>query len=244
MFAQFILQAYTTFDKKSNLIYKLVVVGLLLSLSQSTLAFIMSNVGNDSRYTALVVININWFLMVQVVTWLYVLRINSIGRFTESRCNFNVMKAMPYVVAVLQIPCIVVRLIQTDSFNSDTEQYLYFLFTRGIFSFAITAIEVYMYFALMGKLDFLLEYKPMMKKKLAWHLRVNCCLVIILEVVLAFLRIAYPINYAFSPIIYLVRVNVIINFYNALITDANRDSWDNQLSSSYCSRDIDIDSQY
>eukprot|EP00834_Sanchytrium_tribonematis_P003303 NODE_123_length_17687_cov_0.732261.p9 type:complete len:259 gc:universal NODE_123_length_17687_cov_0.732261:16604-15828(-) len=229
------LLAVMTFDKKRNKIFQLIIAGLLICFGLSTL--VLSKSFDDKLENMIVYKNIVWFVLVQTVSWLYVLRIKSLGNYIDEDRYVNYL---PCVVALLQIPCIFVNALGLKDIKLLKDRYTYFAIAGSVFSLGITIIEIYMYYILLKKLDFILEYRPRVAKKLKSQLQITCAFMATLEIGLAILRCVYPITFAISPIIYMLRISVLIKFYSDLLANIDSDCIEDLSRRSY----ISLDSAY
>eukprot|EP00835_Amoeboradix_gromovi_P001202 NODE_50_length_27150_cov_0.307308.p7 type:complete len:305 gc:universal NODE_50_length_27150_cov_0.307308:11622-10708(-) len=229
LFLQYMLHAYTVFALKTSKIYLLIVTGLILCYLESCLTIVNIFVvdGNSTRYTSHslrdwylinIPMNIIWFFMVQVVIWLYVLRIQSLGTYgTIDRY----LKYSPVVVAIMQLPNLVINLARLNIESIDDVKYHYFVISSSVFSVCITIVEIAMFLILIKKLNFILEYKQAVLLKIGFHLKITCVAVIFLDVVMAIVRFQFPVDFSISPIIYLLRIYIIIQFYSDLLVSVN-----------------------
>ena len=235
LFLQYLLQAYTVFTRKTSKIFILTITGLCLCYLESCLTMVSvvirsltkvthSGIGDMNSlalwYMIYIPINISWFLMVQVVTWLYVLRIKSLGYYTKID---SYMKYAPLIVAVMQMPNLIINLARLNIEDVVDKQYHYFEISSSVFSVCITLVEIAMFLILLKKLNFILEYKPNVLNKMGHHLKVTCSAVIFMDIVMAGVRFLFLIDFSISPLIYLLRIYIIIQFYSDLLVSVNRE---------------------
>ena len=225
---QNLLHAITIFDKKSNVIFWLTISSIIMCQLEATLVLALTlNLMDPSfTYTFLVLANIAWFLIIQMVTLLYILRIRSLGEYM----NFDkYLRFIPWIVAAVQLPSMVINLLHPSYFDVSKEaKYNYFVISRSLYTCVITIIEVVLYLLLLKKLQFIMEFRQVAVNKLAWHLRVTCIIVIGLEIVLAVVRVLFAIDYSVTPIIYLLRIYIVVQFYGDLLSSiqtSNEDSF-------------------
>ena len=213
---QYVLLAILTFQKKNSMIFRLVILGLFLCLLESSLVMVL--IEKNIEYL-LAVIGVVSFLKVQVITWLYVLRIKSLGSFFK--CDFYI-KYIPFIIGAAQIPIVVITF-YSKNLREYISHYNYYEISAFVLSFVISVCEVIMNILLLKKLHFVLEYKPESLKKIVFHLSLASLIVVLLEIAMLFTRAFLPIDYALNPIIYAIRTYIIIQFYDNLITAVNSD---------------------
>eukprot|EP00835_Amoeboradix_gromovi_P004442 NODE_346_length_10492_cov_0.275955.p5 type:complete len:274 gc:universal NODE_346_length_10492_cov_0.275955:9899-9078(-) len=231
LFLQYSLHAYTVFCDKTGKIYILTVLGLILCFLESclTLVNVYFNPTDSQKqpeltdaslhwYLINIPMNVVWFFMVQIVTWLYVLRIESLGYYFKFD---KYLKYAPFLIAVMQMPTVVINL---ERSKVDDDSYQYFMIFSSAFSIIITLVELYMFVILLRKLNFILEYKPIILTKMGKHLKISCFAVMILEITMAVVRFFFLIDFSISPLIYLLRIYIIIQFYSDLLVSINRES--------------------
>ena len=232
LFLQYLLQAYTVFTKKDSIIYKLLVAGLFVCYLESTLSMVYvglrfyageetPSIGNLDPLTVWYLIyiptNIAWFAMIQIVTWLYVLRISSLGAYMPID---RYIRHAPIIVGILQLPNFIINLARL---NLENEIHNYFVISSSIFSIFIIFIEFVMFLVLMAKLNYILEYRASLMGKMARHLKITCIVVIVLEIAMAGIRFTFLVDFSISPIIYLLRIYIIIQFYSDLLVTINKE---------------------
>ena len=228
LFLQYLLQAYTVFNKKDSKIYRLIIAGLLMCYLQSSLTMIVviidfvypnMKLSLIVWYSIFIPLTLAWFFMVQINQWMYVYRIKSLG--TYSRVD-KYMNYVPFFVAFIQLPNFIINLARLNIEDVDDKKYHYFIISSSIFSICISFVEICMFFILLRKLNFILEYKPDVLAKMGHHLKVTCVLVILLEVVMAVVRFEFLVDFSISPLIYLLKIYIIIQFYNDLLANINK----------------------
>ena len=168
-------------------------------------------------YLVFIPINIAWFSMIQIVTWLYVTRITSLGAYMPID---NYLKYAPIIIGTLQFPNMIINLARL---NVENDPHNYFVISSSIFSLCIVIIEGCMYLLLIAKLNFILEYRRNLLEKIGRHLKITCCVVILLELIMAGVRPFYFVDFSMSPIIYLLRIYIIIQFYSDLLVTMNKE---------------------
>ena len=237
LFLQYLLLAYTVFNNKKSKIFKLLILGLVLCYLESCLTIIpiftqvlKRNEKPSSSpmmwYLTSLPMAIVWFLMIQIVLWLYILRIKSLGNYGKYDKYLNYI---PLVIAIQQMPNVLITVIPEVDMS---ESYHKFTISSSVFSFTIALLEIFLFYVLMQKLNFILEYKPDDLRKIGKRLRLASVIVILLEIGMSILRFAFPVDFSISPIINLLKLNIIIQFYSDLLVSVNREC---QHSSKLCS---------
>ncbi len=224
LFLQNLLHAVTIFDKKTNRIFYITIGSIILCYLEAI--FVVINlvlpIQIAIKYILQIFVNIYWFFLIQGVTFLYILRIKSLGEYMSFDKH---LYTIPWIVAAVQIPSIVINLLKIDDINATREQkYDYFVISRSLYTIVITAVDILLYVFLLKKLKFIMEYRQDVVRKLGWHLKVAMILVTFLEIGLAVIRILFPIDYTLTPIIYLLRIYIIIQFYGDLINSVKTSS--------------------
>ena len=164
------------------------------------------------------------FMKVQVVSWLFVFRFKSIGTYFKHE---EYIILIPIVSGVAQVP-IVVILGLSSSFEEYLNNYSCYLISASVLFIIISGLEIVMNLALLRKLKFILEHKPGATRKMFCRIRFISVLIVLMEFVLCFARCIVTIDNVANPIIYAVRIYVIILFYddllNALDTNNSQES--------------------
>eukprot|EP00834_Sanchytrium_tribonematis_P006193 NODE_433_length_7485_cov_0.465746.p4 type:complete len:259 gc:universal NODE_433_length_7485_cov_0.465746:3463-4239(+) len=234
LFLQNLLMAIITFERKrSEKLFFMILLGLVLCIIEATLVFAKPVIGSSLELK--IIKNVVWVCIVQNSIWLYCERIRSLGSVLDSD---KYLKYIPSVVLILQLPSVMVNLIAAieDLFDKT----IFFSVFVTIFFLGIILIEIYLYIQLFKKLDIVLSDKPNKNEKLQLNLKLSTIVVSFMELLLAILRCFYPINFILSPIIYLLRISVLMQFYNNLVPESARDRIDSLRQNSYSTEPLDF----
>eukprot|EP00835_Amoeboradix_gromovi_P004166 NODE_309_length_11266_cov_0.459479.p3 type:complete len:268 gc:universal NODE_309_length_11266_cov_0.459479:9426-8623(-) len=214
---QYLLNAVITFEKKYNKMFIGIVCAIFLCVLESTIAihYIYYSQYNDNPQNQLIMgsfFAFTWFSMIQVVTWLYVLRIDSLGKYCKfDKCCWTI----PYFIGVFELFTvigIVLHATQIDSFKN------YYRYSSLVFTVISILLEIFMTYLLIKKLSFILEYRDDLLAKLGLQIKVACVAVVLLEVAIIVLKFYGSfVDVALRPFTYIVRIYVIIQFYDDLI---------------------------
>ena len=215
LFVQYMLYAFITFDKKMNKMFAGVIVGLMLCLTEATLGifyvYAWDQFDLNGQVALSVIFGISWFSMIQVVTWLYVLRINSLGKYMKFD---GFIWYIPFIIGALELASVFSIFLRTLNISSNV-----FRYSSLIFSIGAVIFEIFMTFLLLRKLRFILEYQEELLHSLFWHIVSACVVVLLLEFIILGLKIiGSSIDNAARPFAYIVRIYVVIQFYDKLIT--------------------------
>lgn len=224
LFIQNMIHATTIFGKKSNLIFYLIILGLVNCIIQGLITFLLTVelIAPDLRFGFRIVTNLLWFALIQLVTWLYILRIKSLGDYMPFDKWIYLMSP---IVALVQVPSMILNLIDSDVLGTSTElKYTYFVIARTVYTVTITVVDVALYIFLLKKLNFILEFRQHMVKKLGFHLKISMACVTFVEIALGVVRIIFPIDYTVTPSIYLIKLYIIIQFYGELVDNVTCDT--------------------
>ena len=246
LFLQYNLQISSVFTTKTSKIYILTILGLCMCYLESCLTMISvftrsayaANLGFTSTsidpltmwYAFNIPMNVVWFLMVQIVTWLYVYRVQSLG--TSVKVD-KYLKYVPFIIGIFQLPNVVINLTVFNS-ESGNQKSNYFIVSSSILSVCITFVELSMFTILLQKLNAILEFKPVELAKVGMHLKINCAAVMGLQIIMAIVRFFVLIDFAVSPLIYLLRIYIIIQLYSDVLVSIDREyktTLDSNLSS-------------
>ena len=228
LFLQYMLQAFIVFEKKDSIIFQLILVGLIMCYLQSSLTMIVVvldvtrpevQLSVFTWYCISIPMNLAWFAMVQINQWLYVLRIRSLGCHSKFE---SYIIYVPYSVALLQLPNFIINVARLNIKKVDFGKYSNFITSSSIFSICISFVEICMFIILLQKLNFILEYKPEVLLKMAYHLTLTCSFVVCLEIIMAAVRFFILVDFSISPLINLLKLYIIIQFYNDLIISINK----------------------
>ncbi len=185
--------------------------------------------GQPTKLIVGVLFAIFWFLMIQVVTWLYVFRIESLGKYMKYD---KWIRYTPYILGGTQVLTMVGIIMHAADYDNTL-----YIYTSVTFSFVSIVIELFMTVLLLKKLQFILEYRKELLKKLVSHIYMTCTIIIVVEILILVLKLTMSsLDYALRPFEYLIRTYVIIQFYDELITGVQTGS-NKGLSSrdlSYC----------
>ena len=219
LFSQYVLQAIFVFSCSSYL-FKMVILGLLSCVIEATLvmAFIYYDF-NDAVSIALgVCVAFFWFVMIQITTWLSVKRIQSLGYYMAFD---SYIQYVPYIVGLLEIPttlCIILDAWNVNLFLG------YYDISSTVFAFLSIILEITLCILLIKKLNFILEYKPKTLSKLAFHIKFMCLLITLLECGIIVSKIMkLPLDFSIRPFTHLLRIYVIIQFYNDLLLSVDQE---------------------
>eukprot|EP00834_Sanchytrium_tribonematis_P000380 NODE_7_length_67686_cov_1.621421.p26 type:complete len:266 gc:universal NODE_7_length_67686_cov_1.621421:35231-36028(+) len=215
---QYMLQAIFVFSKKSSHMFILIISGLAICLIEISVVTLFLYVYDEDEAVGLgIVVALFWFAMIQITTILYVKRIQSLGFFTSFD---KYLKYLPYAVGVLEIPTVVSIIL--DGLNLD--YFSYYDFSSISFASLSIILEVVLYLSLNRKLEFILEYKPAALKKIAFNIRIMFVLTILLEVgIIASKVMKCNLDFSIRPFTHILRIFVLIQFYNDLLVSVNRD---------------------
>eukprot|EP00835_Amoeboradix_gromovi_P000904 NODE_34_length_31639_cov_0.254375.p10 type:complete len:286 gc:universal NODE_34_length_31639_cov_0.254375:26719-25862(-) len=219
LFLQYLLQAVITFNKKYNKMFALVVTALILCVVESAMGihsmYLDSNrsyVDEMSRLISMICFAILWFCMIQSVTWLYVLRIESLGKYYWFDKHVFLI---PWIIALFQVftfASIILYGIQTEKYK------LAYRYTSTVFTLISILLEWLMTVLLLKKLNFILEYRTELLHALDFQIKSSFVLIILLEVIVIILKcFGSIIDAPTRAFAYIIRVHVIIQFYDNLI---------------------------
>ena len=213
---QYIMLAFLTFEKRTSLIFKLVIGGLSLCFVEAVLIMIFMHLSTSYMLFGLGIVS---FIRMQLVAWLYVLRIKSLGSYISWERG---VKYIPYIIAAAQMPMLVIAFLSKNPIDYMVN-YRYFWISASVSQVTACLVEIFMNTLLLKKLNFALEYKPAALKKIVTHLYLASLIVTVLELSLQIIRAYIPIDLALNPIIYAIRIYIIIQFYDNLLLAINTD---------------------
>ena len=168
--------------------------------------------GQPTKLIVNVLFGIFWFLMIQVVTWLYVFRIESLGMYMKYD---KWVRYTPYILGVFQLLTMVGIIMQAADYYKDDV----YIITSVTFSLVSIVIELFMTVLLLRKLQFILEYRKELLKKLVSHIYITCAIIVVVEVIIVVLKLNMSsLDFPLRSFVYLIRTYVIIQFYDELIT--------------------------
>ena len=205
---QYIMLAFLTFEKRTSLIFKLVIGGLSLCFVEAVLIMIFMHLSTSYMLFGLGIVS---FIRMQLVAWLYVLRIKSLGSYISWERG---VKYIPYIIAAAQMPMLVIAFLSKNPID---------YMVNSVSQVTACLVEIFMNTLLLKKLNFALEYKPAALKKIVTHLYLASLIVTVLELSLQIIRAYIPIDLALNPIIYAIRIYIIIQFYDNLLLAINTD---------------------
>ena len=218
LFFQYLIQAGTIFDKKYNWMFAGVIASLVLCILEATFGiyylYTASNSGSaESQLVWGTLFAFFWFTMIQAVTWLYVLRIQSLGKYmTFDKC----VSYIPFFLAVFEVFTVVGIVLHASQIDKYKDVYLY---TSVLFTIICIVLELLMTGILVRKLKFILEYREDLLQKIWIQIVVASAFVVVLECAIVVVKFTGTnIDFTMRPLAYIVRIYVIIQFYDELIT--------------------------
>ena len=201
----------SAFSSKNNRLVSFGLVGLICGISQATCSVVAYWTDMDMKILVILFAPF-WIILVQVTTWLYLFRLETIG---VNLASFKYWKWIPWLILVAQFPGIILYnlVLYIDSIVLGTT---IFLIT---FDVVLVFIEIVLYVKLMRNVIFILEYRSNLKKRINYEMLICCCVVVVLDLLLIIsLCTAGPhINIIVSSTSYLFRILVVIRFYELLL---------------------------
>eukprot|EP00835_Amoeboradix_gromovi_P002371 NODE_133_length_18153_cov_0.298050.p7 type:complete len:257 gc:universal NODE_133_length_18153_cov_0.298050:15419-16189(+) len=218
LFLRGISKAVIVFKNKSSAIFVFCVLGLIFSITLSSFIS-LTNLFSINALVSRVVTQVLWLFMIQFVTWMSCLRIKSLGGYF---CNDDLyIEYVPWFLLLVQL-----------SISVPTILGLYVPFYDFIamimsltFSVAICLSEIYMYKVLRYKVKTFLEYRRKLRSLLLKELTIALVVLITMEILLIVSKIFNAtVMTTGRPFSYLVRIVILVQFYDNLLSELDTDS--------------------
>ncbi len=234
LFLQYLSLAYMSFDLRYSRMFFGIVTALILCVIESTLAifYTYTKYGQPEKLIVGIFFGLSWFFMIQVVTWLYVLRIDSLGKYmTFDKCVWYT----PYILGVFELMTMVGIIMHAADFDNSV-----YIYTSVAFTVMSIVIEVFMTVLLLRKLRFILEYRKELLQRIVNQIYFTCAIIVIIEIIIVVMKLTgSSLDFPLRPFVYLIRTYVVIQFYDELITGVQFGSSNEGLSGRNLSNSLD-----
>ncbi len=210
LFIQGMFQSITVFNSKRSRMFVLCICGLISGILQCILVTSGLYWGVNGHVIAIVATPF-WYLMIQSASWVYCIRIQSLG-VRSSQDKY--VRYIPWVILVLQIPANVLYIMA----SFDKRYFNLNVIIGTIFSVFIALFEIYLFIVLLLKVVNVLEYRRRVKNLLIYEIVVSLVLLIFLDTALIIAKVAnWKFDLILRPFTYLLRIVIVIRFFEDLL---------------------------
>ncbi len=227
LFIQGIIQCGMVFKRKKSTIYILSIIGLVSAIAELTivLSFLYFNL---DEHIYVVLVTPLWIIMIQAATWVYCIRIKSLGGITKY--DYIISKT-PWVILMAQLPTIIIFNLKLYYKQLQVVNYI-----SGIcLSVIITVCEIIQFVGLLSKVLEMLEYRTFIKKLLRIEISLALVMMILFDIsLLVFKIVKTPLDVVIRPFSYILRIVLVIRFFDDLLDQVN----ESYLSSITSKRDL------
>eukprot|EP00835_Amoeboradix_gromovi_P004239 NODE_318_length_11118_cov_0.235049.p3 type:complete len:255 gc:universal NODE_318_length_11118_cov_0.235049:9668-8904(-) len=209
-----ILKAFEVFENHYSQIFRFCIVGLVNGITLATLLNAVSFWSLEDRFLVGITCIPFSIIMVQCVSWMYCIRIRSFGGYYSKHDIY--IEYAPWIILLFQIPAVTLNII-----GQVWPQYNYMgTVITVLFSAIICITEVYMFVVLRIKVDMFLEYRELLKNKLITLLKTAMVVLILLDISLMIFKILnIQLVGMLRALAYLMRINVLVEFYGTLLRE-------------------------
>eukprot|EP00835_Amoeboradix_gromovi_P004241 NODE_318_length_11118_cov_0.235049.p5 type:complete len:253 gc:universal NODE_318_length_11118_cov_0.235049:6427-7185(+) len=213
LYIQGMIKCLFIFKNKTSTISLICILGLTCAIIDVTV--LVSGIYSDEKYAIdVVIVAPFWFIMIQCASWIYCIRIQSIGGYYSKHDRY--IGYVPLIILGFQIPAVIFTVLALFM-----TQYREMGIVCGIvLSVAITILEIYMFSVLIIKLQIFLEFRENTKSILIYQMTAALALMVVLEILLIISKaVFYKFDVILRPFTYLLRIVIVLQFYDELLSD-------------------------
>eukprot|EP00834_Sanchytrium_tribonematis_P004433 NODE_218_length_12464_cov_0.653781.p8 type:complete len:263 gc:universal NODE_218_length_12464_cov_0.653781:9638-8850(-) len=220
LFLQALCKALIVFPNKGRKFFILIIIGLIAAILHGTMVTITIYLGVPGIFHSIFG-SIAWYLMIFCSNYLYAMRIKSLGLNNKYD---KLVSWTPWIMLIIMIPnnTIGTTSLYIDGDVGSSLKYVSYIIAIT-FSVLIAVLEIFLYSILFQKLMEILEYRNDAKKKLIYELSASLILLITIDLLLIISKAAANnIDKSLRPFSYLLRLYMLIRFYDELLEEVNK----------------------
>ena len=217
LFIQGIVQCFVVFQRRNTFIWNLSLLGLVAGISKSFAIVALQEFHLDS-IIFFAIHTPSFFILIQATSWVCYKRIATLGGITKYD---KYIKSVPFVILAIQIPCQITFVLEYLYQESAAFKNLFSICIVSL-SIIITMCEVFMYKALLAKINEMLEYRKGLRVLLTNEIRLGLGALISLDCIIIYTRLAFPssrIDSSIRSFSYILRIVFVIKFFGDLLAE-------------------------
>eukprot|EP00834_Sanchytrium_tribonematis_P003180 NODE_115_length_18417_cov_0.666012.p12 type:complete len:251 gc:universal NODE_115_length_18417_cov_0.666012:4255-5007(+) len=224
-FVQGLFKSFLVLPLSGKLIITL--TGVITSGCDAFLVFLFLYYSNGEDAIIGVFMSILWFLMIQATTWIYTLRIVTLGK---PHAADKYVKLIPFAFIIIEIPAAVT--IALEGFN--IKYHPLYLDVSLAFTIIAIILELFMYTILVKKTIFLMKYSSEPHKGLVKNVKIAMAILIAAKFLIVVAKLlGSSLDMSMRPFTQLVRIYIILQFYGDTFLELDNACKNRRYDSSY-----------